>query len=293
MGNLNEIIRQLQEEEKQRDADQQAQTTLKQQQDALKLKNEELLRNSTKGHEDEKRLIFFEILNSLQIKQKLEEVKYQIWQGQGDIAEFMSDLRRAIRLSYDFPTKIPEFETKERYEYRPVQAASRDGGSYSSSELYLNEETKVRELHQVVKPSYLEVGVGINPWDSWLWGVPFLRILDTEVNLHDTDYRDSFWSLSQRIESAGGRLDSVNEREHYKDRSREIFNRKPRRGKSRAFFSSTGYGYSLDSSFNVNGIKLILTDSINKDLIKEFLDFGLAVSSAKRIAQNKLPLQLK
>jgi len=31
----------------------------------------------------------------------------------------------------------------------------------------------------------------------------------------------------------------------------------------------------------------------NKDLIKEFLDFGLAVSSAKRIAQKKLPLQLK
>lgn len=293
MGNWQEKMREIEEAERQRVANQQAQITLKQQQETLELQKKELLRNSAKRQEDEKRLKFFEILNILQVKQKLEEVKHQVWQGQGDIAEFMSDFRRAIRLSYDFSTEIPEIETKEKYAHRPVQVASRDSGSYSSDELYLKEESEIRKLHQVVKPSYLEVGVGINTWNNWVQGVPFLCILDTEVDIGETNYRDSFWSLSQRIKSAGGKLDSINETERYKDRSGKPFNKEPRRNKPMASANDVGHRYSLTSSFNVHGIKLTLTDSINKDLIKEFLDYGLAASSAKRLALNKLPLQLK
>lgn len=66
MANLQERIRQLQEEERQRVANQQAQATLKQHQEALELQKEELLRNSAKRQEAEKRLKFFEILNTLQ-----------------------------------------------------------------------------------------------------------------------------------------------------------------------------------------------------------------------------------
>lgn len=307
--NLNERIKQLQEEEDQRIADQRKQLVLRQQEEQLRLQKDAELRNAAQKQEEEARVKFFGILDNLKVRQKLEDVKHQVWQDQGNIVEDRSDSIRSIKLLFDFKTQIPEEEIKkwrdrkgERYTYTGLGGNENTGTCYPQ-----RESTRVKTWHDVKKPSYLEVGVDTNPVhfevscpiDNNMYvyetrSFPAtLYVIDTDVDLFKLDLQ-SLKELRDKAARLGGGLESMNRDVRYKDRSGRDFYKQAPDSKYGRGPHDPSYHYSLDSTFKVwGGVKLGLTSEIDEGLIAEFLEFNLALSSAMRIAQHKLPLQLK
>lgn len=277
MVNLNERIRQLQEEEKQRIANQQARVILKQQVEQLKLQKDAELRNAARKQEDERKLKLFGILDNLQVRQKLEEVKRQVWQSQGVISEEQPDLTRyggstsrVIRLGIDVKTRIPELETKI---YSVAVNEGERGTIYDT-----RFSTRVYKWHDVLKPSYLGVGMDIEKSSTTLY------VTDTEVDL--LSGKVGSHNLRGKAESLGVSLDSTYRSVSYMERSGKQFNRKTH--------DSQSYSYSLDKSFQVGEVELkIKNPEVSTGLMGEFLEHFLALSYVLRQAQGKLPLQLK
>lgn len=309
MGNWQEKIRQIQEEERRRILAQEEKARIArqaQQEAQLKAAKDAELRAR---EENERKANFFEILDKLKVKQSLEDIRRQVWQGHGSVVESKSDSVRLIRLLFDFETQIPEVETKKWTERKEESYTYVDQGGSSRRGTFFprRESTRVKTWYVVKKPSYLEVGVDTNSVRFEVYRLisnnmyspetrsfpATLYVIDTEVDLFELDLQ-SFNELRHKAVRLGSGLRSMNRDIRYKDRSGRDFYKEVHHSKGGASFHDPSYSYSLDSTFTAwRGVKLGLTPEVDEGLVAEFLQYGLALSSARRIEQRKPPSELK
>jgi hypothetical protein len=297
MGNWQERMRQIQEEEKRKILAQgvEIRNTRQAQQEA-RLKS---ARDADiKAREaNEKKAKFLEILDRLKVKQSLEEIKDQVWQNQGKIIEGKTDSNRFARLSYEFETAIPETEHKEWRQRVEItrQEHYEIGGNLSTSYTTVDRsKRRVVAWHKVIMPSYLEVGINY-PSQFYGFDAADLYVVDTDISLHNrrfgefADARFNF-TFSTRV---------IN----YTDRKGNKFSKEPRpRSGSESSWILDGL---LDRHSRTTYTSYILNDHHTMPVVNfklfhetesvadEFVNHSLAVSSFLRKSQNKLPLQLQ
>lgn len=284
MGNWQEKMRQMQEEERHRILAREEEAKIDRQvrQEAqLKSAKDEELRTRA---ENERKIKIFETLDRLNVRQALEEIKSQVWQNQGTIIEQKTGSNRFVRLSFEFEAAIPETQHKrwnkvvgrhwEKHEY--------SSGNYVDETVEKN-ESRVVAWHKVIKPSYLEVGINYPSSIISPGRLADLYVLDTDVDL---------WAVKEGSSVLGVR------EIHYTDRKGNRSSKSLPRGESGPsgiFWSgpTTYTSYSLDDHKIASITSLGLPSDMNEGLTNEFLNSCFAVSSALRKSQGKLPSQLK
>lgn len=289
MTNWMEKMREIGEAEKQKVANLQSQVAIKQQQKQLELQKDTELRDIAKRQEEEKKLKLFGVLDSLQVKKILEDIKHQIWQDRGNVIEDKTDENRFIRLSFDYRTITPEIETKEWDVV--VGKGSEHVEFFGWGEYNITEhrsKTKTVKEYKVIKPSYLEVGV-----DYQASTMPTLYILDSEVELSTYD-NPTFSDLAKK---SGGVAMGKSREIQYADVDGNIFKKEPRPKDIGGLGWLTGRdvntSYSLAQSHYAHSVEVILPSEPDIKALENFINYGLALSCSLRTSQGKLPFQLK
>lgn len=283
MANWQEKMREIEEAERQRLEAQEKSRIVKQQEDQLALRREQELRNRAEIEQNEQKANFFGIFERLGVKQSLEDIRRQVWQNQGAVVEGRTDSARTMRLYFEYKTKIPENVRLGWTEKESRGYTSQGGTYYSSIEDVWKYKTEVAAWHDVIKPSYLEIGVMLQSRNQY---PAVLYVLDTNVQVNIP------WGLAEEVRSGKvGYIDNVFNRDvYYKDKSGGIFRKEPHNDKKG---SNSSKEYSIEHKIMVFGAAFELTPSTSDNLISEFLDIGLASSCAKRKSEGKLPFQLK
>lgn len=293
MGSLQERIRQLQEEERirgQREA-----TTAAQREQAARvvLQAADQARHDAETQERNRTTFFTGILNEQQVAQRLEEVRRSVWNGHGSVIEQSTDSSRSVKLLVKYRTKIPEtyeksWTSKEKEYYSSVSQGGDRHIQWTYPERY---ESGVERWHRVVRPSYLEAKVRSSSISIDGKSFPAtLYVVDTDVSL--CQWMGSFYALAKKASDMGSHIGqmpySINV--PYEDEKGQPFNKRARSSRGRSSFHSPSYFYRLETSFSVgNGVVLGLNSGIDKGLVREFLDYNLALSSMLRQKEGKLP----
>lgn len=289
MGNWQEKIREIKEAERQKVANQQKHLSLQQQEEQLRLQKEEELRSAAEKQRVEAREKFFGILDSLQIWQKLEEVKHQVWQDRGTVVKDRTGIEKFMRLSFDYKTTIPEIQKKEWSEVVEHGVEYVEGaGQHYFNKTERKSKTRVVNQYSVIKPSYLEVGISYQ-----ISEIPTLYILDTEVEL-------SIWennAFNDLAKKAGGTAICKSREIQYTDTDGNIFKKEPHPEDVGGWGWLTGHNidtsYSLTRSHYARCASVILSSQSDMKALDNFINYGIALSCWLRIPQSKLPFQLQ
>jgi len=284
MTNWQERMREIEKAEKQRLEMQENNRIIKQQENQLALEANEKLRIKAEIQEREQKAKFFGIFDRLDVRQSLEDVGDKVWQNQGIVVEEKTDLARTMKLYFEYKTKIPENIRLGWTEKESRGYTSQGGTYYSNIEDVWKYKTEVAAWHDVIKPSYLEIGVALQRGGNQYPAV--LYVLDTNVNVVIP------WELAEEAKLAKvGYISNTFSRDVYcKDKSGRIFRKEPHNDKKG---SNSSKEYSIENKVIVFGAAFELTPSTSDKLINEFLDNGLASSCAKRKSEGRLPFQLK
>lgn len=286
MGNWQEKMREIEAAERQGLGAQEKSRIVKQQEYLVALRREKELGNRAEIEKNEQKANFFGIFERLGLRQSLEDIRRQVWQNQGAVVEGKTDLARTMRLYFEYKTKIPE-NVRLGWTEKESRGHTSKGGTYwSSIEDVWKYKTEVAAWHDVIKPSYLEIGIDVAGLES-KWSFPaILYVLDTNVHVEVS------WNLTQEVRTGkvGSINNSFNRDVYYKNRSGGIFHKEPHNDKKG---SNSSKEYSIEHKVMVFGAAFQLTSSTRDKLISEFLDISLASSCVKRKSEGKLPFQLK
>lgn len=291
MGSLEERIRKLQEEDRARQVGLQEQARQREN-IARNIEHQAMLqRNEEQRRQREEKSGYVRILDTEDIARKLEDIRRQVWQSQGNVDEDRSDSGRFVRLLFDFKTRIPETETKTWMESFMESYQTQGGDSAYGPNSRKQSVMSVKQWHDVIRPSYLEVGVNVSD-RNWDLKTPALYVIDTDVDLYSTNMGHTV-EMERMATNMGSNINSLQRTIQYKDTSGRDFHKEARKSKGGVLYRPT-YSYRLESSFTTyGGIQLGLTPGLSRDFIKEFLDYNLALSCMLRQKESKLPSQLK